>query len=59
MARGGARAGAGRPAGSTSATELRKNRTMRATEEEWELIKLFAKRLKKDKERAIELLEQW
>ena len=46
MARGGAREGAGRPKGSTSVEEVRKNRTMRATEEEWEVIKLMAKKVK-------------
>lgn len=59
MARGGTRPGAGRPKGATSTDEVRKNRTLRATEEEWEIIRLFAKRLKQDKEKAIKLLEQW
>ena len=46
IARGGKREGAGRPVGTFKAGELRKNRTLKATDAEWELIKEFAKKLK-------------
>ena len=47
MPRGGAREGA----------ELRKQRQLRATEEEWQIIREFSQILKKDKERAKRMLE--
>ena len=43
MPRGGKRAGAGRP---LTAGELRKQRQMRATTEEWELIQRFERLVK-------------
>ena len=54
MARGGAREGAGRP---LTGGELRKQRQLRATEEEWQIIREFSQILKKDKERAKRMLE--
>ena len=42
MARGGARPGSGRP----KAEEPRKQRMLRATEAEWELIRRFSRILK-------------
>lgn len=54
MPRGGIREGAGRP---LTAGEVRKSRTLRATEEEWEKIREFARILKDDKERALRMLE--
>ena len=45
MARGGKREGAGRPVGSTQEI-VRKNRTLKAYDEEWELISQFAKLVK-------------
>ena len=44
MPRGGKREGAGRP---VSAGEVRKLRSMRATNKEWQLIQKFARMLKK------------
>lgn len=52
--RGGAREGAGRP---LTGGELRKQRQLRATEEEWQIIREFSQILKKDKERAKRMLE--
>lgn len=46
---GGKREGAGRP---LTAGEVRKQRQLRATEKEWEIIKEFAKILKKDPKRV-------
>ena len=43
MPRGGKREGAGRP---LKAGELRKQRQMRATTDEWEMIQRFAKLVK-------------
>ena len=54
MPRGGAREGAGRP---LTGGELRKQRQLRATEEEWQIIREFSQILKKDKERAKRMLE--
>lgn len=46
MARGGYRKGGGRPAGSVKAEGTRKQRQMRAYDDEWELIQEFAKMIK-------------
>ena len=53
---GGVREGAGRPKGKTVAGE-RKGRNIRAFDDEWELIKQFAKIVKTDRQRAEELLK--
>lgn len=56
MARGGKRAGAGRP---LTAGELRKRRTFRATDEEWQLHQRFDRLIKYgDKQAAIDFLNQ-
>lgn len=55
--RGGARPGGGRPKGSCKQGELRKMRSTRATNEEWEQILTFAKILKRNPERAKRMLE--
>ena len=54
--RGGRREGAGRPKGTTKDV-VRKSRTLRAFDEEWEMIKQFAAIVKKDPERAKNLLK--
>ena len=51
--RGGRREGAGRP----PVAEPRKQRQLRATEEEWEIIKEFTKILKKDKAHALRMMK--
>lgn len=48
---GGKREGAGRPKGKTAAGE-RKGRNIRAFDDEWELIKQFAKIVKTDRQFA-------
>ncbi|MDY6053321.1 MAG: hypothetical protein SPI64_04280 [Anaerovibrio sp.] len=54
---GGKRAGAGRPKGSTKEdSNIRKQHQVRAHEEEWELIKEFATLVKKDINKARQLL---
>lgn len=53
---GGVRPGAGRP--KKAEEDLRKMKSMRATDEEWELIKEFSRIVKKDPERAKKALEQ-
>lgn len=54
--RGGKRAGAGRP---LTAGEVRKQRQLRATNEEWNLIKRFEKLVKyADKPACIDALEK-
>ena len=53
---GGVRPGAGRPKGKTAASE-RKGRNMRAFDDEWELIKQFAKLVKTERKRAEALLK--
>ena len=56
MPRGGKREGAGRP---LTASELRKQRQMRATTDEWELIQRFAKLVKYgDKEACKKFLDE-
>lgn len=50
---GGKRAGAGRPKGTTKAeSNQRKQRQVRAHDDEWELIKKYAEIVKKDRARA-------
>ena len=56
---GGKRAGAGRPKGTTKDISMvRKQRQVRAFDEEWEMIKEFAAIVKKDPVRAKDLLKQ-
>lgn len=52
---GGKRKGAGRPAGTTKEI-TRKTRSLRAFDDEWDLIKEFTKVVKKDKQLAIKML---
>lgn len=55
MPRGGARPGGGRP----KMEETRKQRQMRAFDDEWELIQRFAKLIKHgDKDACIKALEK-
>ena len=54
--RGGAREGAGRKRTSPEGT-LRKGRTLRASDSEWEIIKNFARVLKHDPERAARMMK--
>lgn len=56
MSRGGAREGAGRKRTSTDG-ELRKMRSLRASEAEWELIKKFAAMVKGDIDQAMRMIE--
>ncbi len=51
---GGKRKGAGRP---LTAGVVRKQRQLRATDEEWEIIKEFSKILKKDKAHAERMMK--
>lgn len=54
---GGKRPGAGRPKGSFKAkSEQRKQHQLRATEDEWEVIKRFATIVKTDPKRAGRIL---
>ena len=55
--RGGAREGAGRPKGTTKPEGVRKQRQLRAYDEEWEIIKEFSRILKKDPERAARMMK--
>ena len=50
---GGKREGAGRP---LTAGTPRKQRTLRASDEEWDIIREFSALLKKDKQKALEAL---
>lgn len=52
---GGKRKGAGRPVGTTKEI-TRKTRSLRAFDDEWEIIKEFTKVVKKDKQLAIKML---
>ena len=56
--RGGKRPGAGRPKGTTQAV-VRKKRSLRAFDDEWELIKKFARIMKKNKKEADEFLKKY
>ncbi len=51
---GGKRKGAGRP---LTAGVPRKQRQLRASDEEWEILKQFAAILKKDRERAERMMK--
>ena len=51
---GGKREGAGRPVGTTKEI-TRKTRSLRAFDDEWEIIKEFTKIVKKDKEKILAL----
>lgn len=53
MSRGGAREGAGRPVGTTKAV-TRKQRQLRAFDDEWELIHRFSVLLKKGRREECE-----
>ena len=55
--RGGVREGAGRPKGTTKPEGVRKQRQLRAYDEEWEIIKEFSRILKKDPERAVRMMK--
>lgn len=55
--RGGKREGAGRPAGSVSAKGVRKQRQLRAFDDEWEIIREFSQIVKKDPERAKRMMK--
>ena len=55
--RGGVREGAGRPKGTTKPEGIRKQRQLRAYDEEWEIIKEFSRILKKDPARAARMME--
>ena len=55
--RGGAREGAGRPKGTTKPEGVRKQRQLRAYDDEWEIIKEFSRILKHDPERAVRMVE--
>lgn len=57
VGRGGWRGG-GRPKGSVKPEGVRKQRQTRAYDDEWELIKEFAKIVKKDKSRAEQILKE-
>lgn len=52
---GGKREGSGRPVGTTKEI-VRKTRSLRAFDDEWELIKEFTKIVKKDKQLAMKIL---
>ncbi len=54
---GGARKGAGRPKGMTKQEGTRKQRQLRAYDDEWEIIKEFAHILKYDPKRAKRMME--
>ncbi len=55
---GGKRKGAGRPKGTTKDVSLiRKQRQVRAFDDEWELIREFANIVKKDRERAERMMK--
>lgn len=55
---GGKREGAGRPVGTTkSETNQRKQRQVRAFDDEWPIIKEFVALLREDKEKAEAMLE--
>ena len=57
MPRGGFRDGGGRPTGSVKAEGVRKQKQMRAYDDEWELIQAFAKMVKHgDKEKCREFV---
>lgn len=55
--RGGKRPGAGRPKGTTQAV-IRKKRSIRAFDDEWEMIKEFSRIMKKDKLAVNEFLKK-
>ena len=54
---GGKRTGAGRPVGTTKDI-TRKARTLRAFDDEWELIREFAKIVKRNKSAAEKMLNE-
>nr|DAM14927.1 MAG TPA: hypothetical protein [Caudoviricetes sp.] len=56
--RGGKRPGAGRPKGTRKGYSIaRPQHQVRAYDDEWELIKAFAKIVKKDPEKAAKILK--
>lgn len=59
MSWGGVREGAGRPVGTTKKGGQRKQRQLRAYDDEWDIINRFAKMVKHgDKEACIKILEE-
>lgn len=54
--RGGLRAGAGRKVGYRKPEGVRKNRTLKAYNDEWEMIKAFAGIVKKEPEKAARMM---
>ena len=55
---GGRRANqTGRPKGTTKPGGVRKQRQLRAYDDEWEIIKAFAKAVKQDPERAARMMK--
>ena len=54
--RGGLRAGAGRKVGYRKPEGVRKNRTLKAYNDEWEMIKAFAGIEKKEPEKAARMM---
>ena len=52
--RGGKREGAGRPKGATKEQGARKQRQLRAYDDEWELLKKFDKLIKRGQKEACE-----
>jgi hypothetical protein len=54
--RGGARPGAGRKEGYRKPEGVRKNRSIKAYDDEWKIIKQFSSILKKDPEMAKKML---
>ena len=54
MARGGKREGSGRPAGQVKPEGTRKQKQMRAYDDEWELIQAFARMVKHGQREACE-----
>ncbi|WP_370796736.1 hypothetical protein [Dialister hominis] len=55
--RGGKREGAGRPVGSVSAKGVRKQRQLRAFDDEWEIIREFSQIVKMNPERAKRMMK--
>lgn len=54
---GGSRPNAGRPKGSVKPEGIRKQRQLRAYDDEWEIIKEFSQIVKKDRARAARMMK--